>query len=163
MKWVTFLLILAMASPASAQRISTSVIAAGGESARSPDIILEWTLGEIATETLTSEKKLISQGFHQPLLLAKIFPSFVKPKYQINVFPNPAQSHFTINLKLDHHEFLVLTLMNSQGQEVLTRQAEGNNLSTRMETGHLSAGVYVLNIRNRAGMTLQSFKIIKTD
>ena len=49
-----------------AQSIDREVISSSGDSFEGPNGSVSWTVGEIATETLTDGTFILTQGFHQP-------------------------------------------------------------------------------------------------
>ncbi|MCB0807326.1 MAG: hypothetical protein KDC05_16140 [Bacteroidales bacterium] len=52
------------------QQISPSVISSAGEEYSNGNISLSWTLGELATETLSNGNNTLTQGFQQPFYMA---------------------------------------------------------------------------------------------
>lgn len=54
------------------QFISRTVIGSQGNSFLTESIYIEWTLGEVMSETLISPTYFVTQGFHQPGALFKV-------------------------------------------------------------------------------------------
>lgn len=74
----------------------------------------------------------------------------------------PAQANFkllgnpvsnSINLELETTEVHTLTLYNLNGQQLLQQQTETQTI--RMDVAHLPQGVYLLEVRNKQGVTRQ--------
>lgn len=63
---VTSIAFIATTILCNAQSIDRNVVASSGDYFEGPSSSISWTLGEIATETLTDGNFIITQGFHQP-------------------------------------------------------------------------------------------------
>ncbi len=63
------LLLIALCFPffVNAQSVSPQVVASGGDYFEGSSVSLSWTLGEIATETLSNGNIILTQGFQQPI------------------------------------------------------------------------------------------------
>ncbi len=153
------------------QDLKQNVIASAGGISNTDKISLEWTLGEFAVETITTEKNLYTQGFHQPVLMVKSFHSPPKPEsivgilsgYKILLAPNPAKSFVNVSVKAKENEKFSLALYDMSGKKILSKQVYGTDFSVRIEMGHLASGVYLMDVRNETGMTIQAFKIVKAE
>ncbi|MDQ6813117.1 MAG: hypothetical protein M3040_05235, partial [Bacteroidota bacterium] len=55
--------LITISAQSSAQYSDQSVISAAGDISKSANLILEWTLGELATETVSSKDNMYTQGF----------------------------------------------------------------------------------------------------
>ncbi|NOT36760.1 MAG: T9SS type A sorting domain-containing protein [Saprospiraceae bacterium] len=127
----------------SAQKISPSVVANGGAVMKAGNLSLEWTLGEMITETKTAASLVVTQGFHQSNLasVAVINTSLEG----LSVYPNPASSVLIIDNPI--HENLTYQLTNIEGKVI--RQ---NNLSVgsqQLQLDELCNGLYILTILNK--------------
>jgi Secretion system C-terminal sorting domain len=151
------------------QDIKQNVIASAGGIAQTDKISFEWTLGEFAVETITTEKNLYTQGFHQPVLMVKSFHSPPKPEltsdlldnYKIVLAPNPAKSFVNVHLSAKKSEKFFLSLYDMNGKEIQSRQVSGTILSVRIEMGSLPSGIYLVNVRNDSGTMRRAFKVVK--
>ncbi|MEO0732717.1 MAG: T9SS type A sorting domain-containing protein [Bacteroidota bacterium] len=63
MRWLIFSLVLLASGFLSAQVLTSEVISSGGETFKDNTGSIEWTLGELMTETFGAS---LTQGFHQP-------------------------------------------------------------------------------------------------
>jgi hypothetical protein len=151
------------------QDLKQNVIASAGGVDKAGAISLEWTLGEFAVETITATKNLYTQGFHQPILMVKSFHSPPKPEssndilssYKILLAPNPVQSFVNVFINSKVTEKFSLTLYDMSGKKVMSKLVTGSDLSIRIEMGHYSSGIYLMDIRNDAGTMIKAFKIVK--
>ncbi len=70
--------------------------------------------------------------------------------FEFDIYPNPANTQFTIDLKLDNNEHVSYTLTNTFGQTILSQDLNKINAGQHKETINLNditAGLYLLNIQ----------------
>jgi hypothetical protein len=145
------------------QQLSPSVLAADGGINKAAGISLEWTLGEITTESLSTTDRLYTQGFHQPVLFAKNFPAADQPVtgYVITVAPNPVLSILRASIASPKDEKILLTLIDFTGRKFPVQSANGKFSTVNVNMSGMIAGIYLLEIRNASGKLIKTFKIIK--
>lgn len=147
-----------------AQSISQEVICSDGEyvtEAQIPDLSfrLEYTVGEIATETLVGSTFKLTQGFHQPsLMVVSVRDLF--PELSITVFPNPTTDQVNIRLTEDLGE-LHFQLFDINGKAI-SPVGQFNGLDQRLDMKTFPAGNYFLHIQGVDAAKHKTFKIIKT-
>jgi hypothetical protein len=84
------------------------------------------------------------------------------PAADLNVFPNPVKSEINLSMEAALDEPLTLTLINAQGQTVLTEHLEprAEAWSTKWDVSSVGNGVYVLKVEGQDKHLIK--KIIKT-
>ena len=154
---------LSIASMVQSQQLSPSVLAADGGISKAAGISLEWTLGETITESLSSTDRLYTQGFHQPLLMAKILPSAEQhvTGYIVTVAPNPVQSILLATITSPNDEKILLTLIDITGRRFPIQSAIGKFSTVNVDMSGMISGIYLLELRNTSGQLVRTFKIIK--
>lgn len=127
----------------SAQKIAPSVVASAGHVMKAGNLSLEWTLGEVVTETRTSSSLIVTQGFHQGNLGITSVQN--QELSSLAVYPNPTSSILTI----ENPESLELqfTLTNMEGKLLLQNQLRTSNQEINLE--NLSQGNYILVFKNK--------------
>lgn len=151
------------------QDLKQNVIASAGGTDRTSAVSLEWTLGEFAVETITATKNLYTQGFHQPILAVRniqFLPGSesrddLLSSYKVLLAPNPVQSFVNVYIRSRENEKFSLTLYDMNGKRILKKLLGGSDLSVRIEMGHYSSGIYLMDIRNDTGTMIRSFKLVK--
>ena len=149
---------------AHSQQLSPSLIAAAGGISKSQGVTLEWTLGEIAIESVATSDRLYTQGFHQPVLIARNFyinTMQLLTGYRVTVAPNPVQSVLTATISSPLEEKIFLTLIDFTGKRFRVQIVSGRSVFAKVDMSGMIAGIYLLEARNEAGQLIQSFKIIK--
>ena len=140
------------------------MIAGAGGISKAQGITLEWTLGEIAIESVATSDRLYTQGFHQPVLLARKF--FIAEDnrysdYKIMIAPNPVQSTLRITYSVPEAKEVTLVLSDFLGKQLNVQRVGNEKGMLSIDMSGMIAGFYLLNVQSREGNLIQSFKIIK--
>lgn len=149
---------------ARSQQLSPSVLAADGGISKAAGISLEWTLGEIAAESIFTVDRLYTQGFHQPVLIAKNVQTDAKllvTGYHVSVAPNPVQSVLTATVSSPIEGNVYLSLIDFSGRRYPAQLMDGKSGTAQVNMSGMISGMYLLEIRNGAGQLIKAFKIIK--
>ncbi len=151
------------------QSVSPQVIASAGSLSGADDIILEWTLGEMAIETIYATDGMFTEGFHQPVLLVEKqsttqvwHPDFYsKMEVEIDVMPNPASSVLNIQVRSNSSERIVALLMDATGKSITSRNIDPLITNVQLDIHSLPAGMYVLRFTDEEGRLIEIFKVSK--
>ena len=151
---------IAFAGSISAQ----SVVSTAGGTSKGKQLSLEWTLGEMSVETVSTSKGLHTQGFHQPLLIRKIMPVVPVvdelPDYLFKVAPNPVVSSFVVTIDSKIKSAVQVQLADAFGRVIYSfapSQSKTFSLSLRNQP----SGTYYLFLRDAKGNLLKTFSVIK--
>lgn len=130
-----------------AQSLSSSVIGSTGEQFSSSSGSLEWTLGEIMTETYQQGKGFFTQGFHQPATI-KVTSVEEVEEQNLWVYPNPTRE--ALNIKISERGDYLLEFFNLQGQKLINRNftVESETYIQRVDLQEYAVAVYLLRISN---------------
>lgn len=142
------------------QTIANQVIASSGQTVESGGIILDYTVGETVTATLSAPDFLLTQGFHQPYpdSSVSIFP--FSDALDVLIFPVPFTG--TLNLvgngNIPDTSFEV-ALFDIHGRNVFTTAMVLREPQT-LALHHLPAGTYLLSLgQGQHRITQQIIKI----
>lgn len=154
---------LSLSSVGIAQRLSPSVLAASGGTARTQTMTLDWTLGESVVETAATSDRLYTQGFHQPMLQVTEQPNLTGSDagYQFTVAPNPVVSYLKIDISAPESSPLQLLLTDLLGRQYNLPVVPASTRSTQIDMTLFPAGTYLLRIGKADGAPLKSYKIVK--
>jgi len=146
--FVTFSLLLT----ASAQE----VISTQGDSYSNSDTNIDFTIGEVVINTVSTVSNDLTQGFHQTnwkfVSLEDLAPTF-----EVSVFPNPSSS--VLNIKAVAFEQVSFVLYDVNGKLVAENMLTSE--LTSIEVSHLSTGNYTLVLKNDSHL-LKTVKLIKS-
>lgn len=135
---IGILIALFVLNAGQAQKITPTVLSSAGAVMKANNLSIEWTLGEIATETLVSGGNILTQGFHQTNLT---IVSTQNPGIDgLKVYPNPFVSQLTIENKTGDN--LLIHLVGIQGQCITEYQIENGVHS--LDLDFLPSGSYIL-------------------
>ena len=135
------------------QSIRPSVVANAGDVFKTGSFSIEWTLGELATETISSPSHKITQGFHQGNL---IISGVDNPKISgLNLFPNPIES--LLNIQNITDQILTYDLIDLSGSLIQSGKIQIGMNSLDLAT--LISGKYILNVVS--DKSVSSYKIEK--
>lgn len=151
-------------------QLDLNVVASGGGIDSTQQLSLEWTLGEISIATLSSESIMITEGFHQPILIVSDFEestvtntSLINRGYQINVSPNPVNSFINVQMESADDSEVMVNLFSIDGRPVAKEFKKEANDSFRMNLADLTPGLYLLRFTNSEGQLLRTFKLSKNN
>ena len=155
---------LCLSSAGIAQRLSPSVVAVSGGTARTQTMTLDWTVGESVVETATTSTRLYTQGFHQPTLQVSEQPNVTDADagYKFTVAPNPVASYLRVDITAPESSPMQLMLTDLRGHQYNFPLLPASTTSTQIDMTAYPAGTYLLRIGKADGPLLKSYKIVKT-
>lgn len=132
------------------------VVSSSGGTFVTENSMLDFTIGEICTETLGTSQLIITQGFQQPFIsdvnVAEI------QSIGLNVYPNPAQTELYIELKQQENKALTYAIYSITGK--LLKNESISNLVTSVNVDAFVPGTYVLQVSDKR-KNIETYKIIK--
>jgi hypothetical protein len=141
-----------------AQNKTQELVTSGGDEFKGENISLEWSLGEIMTETFEGEYYTLTQGFNQAIYT--ITSVKCKRKYQnIAVYPNPCRDHFFVDLKMEEDIKYSLRIIDIIGKIVHVDQL--TNHANKIDIQFLKSNMYIVQILNNKNRIIKTFKLEK--
>lgn len=154
----TFLVLmsLCLATYVSSQSLTPQVIASSGNSFSSGSARIEFTVGEVATTTLTAGGNTLTQGFHQPEISYASLDDY-NDAYQFTLYPNPTEQFITVQSSTDDAK--QIRLYDAVGKVIMMTPIFSDKIVVDLQT--LAAGSYVFYITTENGQPLHSYTVIK--
>jgi len=146
------------------QEASPTVVAAGGGTAKGTSVSLDWTLGEVAVESIRSSKSLYTQGFHQPVLVVeqiKDKTDLPVKNYNISIYPNPVISLLYIQLHFIPATRLSVVLRDGRGKLLQKKEIPAKSTGLQLNVSAYPQGAYHLQIQNSDGSIVSHYNVIK--
>ena len=136
-----------------AQTLTPTVLSTAGTSFVNGTNVLDWTLGEPATNTLDNGTNLLTQGFHQnDLLITQVENS--DNSFGVTVFPNPTANFVQIQFdKATNNN--VIELFSVEGKLLLSETKNATTIS-QINMSNYANGTYLLKINKN-----KTYQIIK--
>ena len=157
MKRLLLIVVVVFVKTAMAQSIAPDVIATSGTSFNDGTSQLDWTLGEPVTATFSTGSDILTQGFHQPNLLATAINN-METDYSVLVFPNPSIDYIQLqfqNLK----ETVTVELMSSEGMLLQSKEVDSTN-ELQLDMSKYAAGTYLLSVKD-SHSKVKTYQVIK--
>ncbi len=156
---VTVGILLLTATISFSQSLSPNLLASQGGFDKSETMVLEWTLGESAIETVEEKNMIYSQGFIQPFLKQSL--EVVQIKDQILLFPNPVDAYLNVKLISESNSKVSTDIFNVNGSHLKHFENEFSlSKMVRLDVADLPSGIYIVKISTTNGSS-NSHKIIK--
>mgnify|MGYP001296047855 CR=1 FL=1 len=138
-----------------AQNSNFQILTTAGDSFKKSDYQLDWTIGELQTETYEGNAITLTQGFQQAdykKTVTKIENTDINPIY-ISVFPNPTTDYTLIKIENMELNCFKLCITDILGKALYNSDLRGS--STQINLTNYKKGVYMVVIK-------QNNKIVKT-
>ncbi|MBK9271039.1 MAG: T9SS type A sorting domain-containing protein [Saprospiraceae bacterium] len=140
---------------AQGQKLAPQVVANAGAVQKAGNFSIEWTLGEMATESFSSGNSKLTQGFHQGNLLISSVGDLELEG--IKVYPNPVSEQLVVENNSGKEVRFELIDMN--GRLISTKQmAHGIH---QAETSNMIPGTYLIQITSGKQKSVHQIQKIK--
>lgn len=144
---ISFFSIIFLSISQEAINIEPSVVTGCGGSLQGYSMIslkTDFTLGDIAIETISSENFMLTQGFHQPSLG---IISINEDSYsEISVYPNPTVDIINLELLGFEGNYVNVQILDLSGRLIYSELATINSEKHQINTSILDIGSYVLEV-----------------
>ena len=157
MKKIVLFFVAISIKTAVAQSVSPDVIATSGISFSDGTSQLDWTLGETVTSTFTSGGEMLTQGFHQPNLLATSINN-IETNYSLLLYPNPSIDFIQLQFQ-NLNEVVTVDLLSSDGK-LLQSKAANKTSELQMDMSKYTAGTYLLSIKDKHSK-VKTYRVVK--
>ena len=118
---------------------------------------LSYTVGEVATQTLSGGGYILNQGFQQPSYTITSIEDNL-PDALLTAFPNPTTGLISIAMKDYQGKSLSYILYDFKGQEILRSDTKiGTDIKFDLDLTSFSQGIYLLKVMSGS----QSIKVLK--
>lgn len=137
------------------QSLEPEVFASSGDYFTGANIKLNWTLGEMVTESFIAGSNSLTQGFQQPNYLYTAIDETEENK-EISIYPNPFSDVVTINT--GNYTGLYIQVYDLQGKNLIENNINKSNL--KLDFSAFTPGIYFIKIYNDEKI-LKTFKVQK--
>lgn len=142
--------------------LAPSVISSGGGYAEGDNIIISWTLGELAVTTLTGGNMILTQGFQQPIGIG-VGISSNEVTWNVSVYPNPVGDELTICFDIDKPGNFLVEIQDVTGRlmnQVQHKQVNPGDIIL-LNTSTYNSGIYFLKVFTQDRQQVQVTSIRK--
>ncbi len=138
------------------------VIGSTGHVAVQQGLTYAYTVGEVVIVTVGSDKRILTQGFHQPehtRIVSVGDPDFAN--WDISIFPNPVSDVLTVRYSADKGTSLTATVVDMVGKIVLQNQPLSEPDGSTLDCRSWQPGVYFLILQDPVGRGSSTVRIIR--
>ena len=156
---LTTVTLLLLPGQVNGQGIEREVVSSAGNSHETPDIMVNWTIGEPFYTTFPGADVTIkiSQGFEQSPSESLVV-SVADHKWELTYYPNPTRNLVMLNLSSEPGQAMVLDILTIDGQLISSQRLFRSNI---IDLQPFAAGIYLARIRDPLQNTSQSVKLHK--
>lgn len=132
------------------------LISFSGDTYKSSQISLSWSVGEIATEAYLNNSMSLFQGMQQPLFLkdtATTIKNSLLVDFSLKLFPNPSSGKINIDFASNCEEFDVYIFELSGRLAFQKRYSECSSVT--IDLGSQPKGVYFVKVIAGSNQNLQ--------
>ncbi|MBV5312452.1 MAG: T9SS type A sorting domain-containing protein [Prolixibacteraceae bacterium] len=142
------------------QTTSLQLVSSAGETFKNSNYQLDWSIGEILTETYNGNLNMLTQGLHQGKYTITSVDQIKNLQLEISAFPNPATDFVLVKMASEKFENFRFSLSDINGK-VLQNGRFTSNLQ-QINLAGKATGAYFLNVISDQ-TTVKTFKIIKSN
>lgn len=132
------------------------VIATQGDSYSNSGGSIDFTIGEVMIQTLTTTSNVLTQGFHQTNLTVLGIDDY-DPTYLAKVFPNPTNE--ILNIDISNFNGLSYEIYDVSGRQLSNTKLKTKTTSIAVD--HLANGMYLLVLKGENNQKLKTYRILK--
>ncbi|MBL7827894.1 MAG: T9SS type A sorting domain-containing protein [Saprospiraceae bacterium] len=138
------------------------VVASGGGSGAQGNYDIVWTIGEPVITTVSNQQHMLTQGFHQPNLLASVSTWDLNlTAFNFEVYPNPTTDFLNLTYKLQPENKLSFQVFNAAGRAYGPIESLTSVGTHTLDCINWPAGVYYLMVFDQKSAKAASIKIVR--
>jgi hypothetical protein len=143
---------------ANAQTTSPELVSSAGDSFNNTSYQLDWSIGELQTETYAGSQNTLTQGFHQGTYIITGIDENPLLKFSVTAFPNPASEFIMLKVKSEKFNEMQYTITDLSGKVLQTGKLL--NETKQINFANYAVGTYFISV-SQNDRRVQSFQVIK--
>jgi hypothetical protein len=144
---------------ANAQTASPELVSSAGDSFNNTSYQLDWSIGELVTETYTGAQNTLTQGFHQGTYIVTSIDENPLLEFSITAYPNPTSDLVTIDFPSSEGHGNVKIIVTDLSGKVLQTSEMQSDLE-QINFSSYANGTYLITV-SQNNQSVKSFQIIK--
>ena len=144
-----------------AQTLTQEVKASSGGFYQQINGSMQVTIGEPLTESYSNSSAKLYQGFEQgSYAIVSVEELTTIENLNINLFPNPSNGVFKIDIKSDDVVTFAIDVKDALGKTIINKTVKSNEIEI-IDLTTFASSIYNVSISNSDKNYLKTFKIIK--
>ncbi|PLX06333.1 MAG: hypothetical protein C0596_17845 [Marinilabiliales bacterium] len=141
-----------------AQEISKSSVNSAGTEYTNENLSINWTLGQTAISTISSDNAIITQGFQQNTYSFTDITSDITSEVNISMYPNPTSDLVYIDINNEDFTHGIIEITDITGRLIDKKEISGSK--TQLSLNQYSSEIFLISIKQE-NRIMRTFKIIK--
>lgn len=158
-KLLIFIVVLLCIDTVFGQTIERDAFSSSGITIGNGNLLLNWSIGEVYTETMTGGDYILSQGFCQGKYTIVGMEDLAPLNHTIKVYPNPSSEYVSIRVVSGTPQSSTYHIQIIDPQGRIMYEEFNIKEKQRIPLSFLHAGYYIMCIRQ--GTQSNNYKIIK--
>jgi len=125
-----------------AQSLDRVLVSSGGESYANGNFQADVSLGEPVIATFEGGDYMLTQGFHQGLMIFTEIENLQDIEFQL--YPNPAVDYVNVEFPVNDYQEVIIQVVSLNGQVIW--KAQLTDSTTRVHVSSWPVGVYMLRL-----------------
>lgn len=128
---------------AQSQSQSKSITATAGDNYKATSVSLDWTIGELAVRSYTTQSGGLSEGFHTGSVQSELSTRIqeLESVSNFSIYPNPTSGHIRLPATLQSEKFIFSSVFDMSGAFVTIPKAIKDG---QIDISSLVAGSYFI-------------------
>jgi hypothetical protein len=143
---------------ARAQTATPELISSSGASFSNATYQMDWSVGEISTETYSNDDHVLTQGFHHGVYVITTVFDCLFSEIIISVSPNPTDGFINLKVESKEIERLAFSVTDLTGIVIQTEMLSPE--TEPIDFSDYATGTYFITV-SQNNQVIRSFKIIK--
>lgn len=122
---------------------------------------ISYSVGQLDFISNENEFGIVDQGVQHSYEIFSLGISKTIRSISANIYPNPTTDYLTIVLSDFDNEFYGYQITDINGRVIQNARIESTQ--TIIDVAGLDAATYLINIKNNKNLTIQTFKVIKSN
>ena len=140
------------------QESKLQVVSTAGHTFKNATYQLDWSIGEVLTETFLGGEIKLTQGFHQGALEINTLVDNSMLNISIKAYPNPTSSLLNLLVETDSFSSMEVIVTDISGRVLVSKTIYDS--ITQLDFSNYTSGTYIVLVRSQ-GQLQKSFRILK--
>ena len=140
------------------QSLSFELVSSSGDQFINSSYELEWSIGEIQTESYSQTSQILTQGFHQNTYIITTIEQSSELKFDVLAYPNPTSDFVNLKIQDSKVDNLQYTLTDINGKVLQINNFSSSN--QQIDFSKFAIGSYFILVSQNKHL-IKSFKIVK--
>jgi len=155
------IILLSTSITISGQQIERFTFSSAGSSSVANDVVLDWSFGQIAVNTISNEAYHLTQGFHQANPNQSVHVSDPSHVTLFSHYPNPTTGIINFDFEQAYSEGTILEVYDLRSRLIQKFELDAVASSYQLDLSSYSDGSYLVKVIYLPTLDYTTTKILK--